>query len=236
MDNRLQTPASAFAEYRTKGFTHLSGEFSAAEMERVRAEADRIDQMADVFADPARGAIRQGDARGDRMDPVIDVSPLLAEVAADRRLLDLASEFLGGQAQLFKDKYITKPPGTRGYQTHQDFAYWQEMGFAGDRAINVALIIDPCTAQNGAIEFAPGYHTRLLTQPGVVSDPGDSQFDVFEMVTAEPGDLIVFSALAPHRSMANRTDAHRRIFFLTYVCDDRPRLYETYQHDRRFYA
>ena len=149
------------------------------------------------------------------------------------RMIDLAATLLGGPCQLMKDKFIRKPAGAPGYTVHQDAAYWHELGISGERIVSLAVLIDRCGAASGPLEFAPGHHHRLLTPPGVVADPDPAIFDRFEAVIGEAGDIVAFSALAPHRSRPNLSDADRTILFLTYARDDRADLYGTYQLARQ---
>lgn len=218
--------------YTRRGFAILRSFFSLEETDAFRAEADRVAALDGLCGDPLRGLIRTGAPRRDRVDPVLDVSPLFAAVATGPRLLGLASEILGGEAQLLKDKLILKPPGATGYGVHQDVPYWHELGGDTSDAMSVAVCIDHCTEENGAVEFAPGFHDRLLTVPGVAADPDESLFPSFDMAVAEPGDIVIFTGLTPHRSGGNRSDACRRMLFLTYSRDERPNLYEQYQRLR----
>jgi ectoine hydroxylase-related dioxygenase (phytanoyl-CoA dioxygenase family) len=98
--------------------------------------------------------------------------------------------------------------------------------------MSAAICIDRCTEQNGAVEFLPGFHDRLLTEPGIAADPDESMFPSFVLAIAEPGDILIFAGLKPHRSGGNRSDACRRMLFLTYSRDKRPNLYEHYQQLR----
>jgi len=127
---------------------------------------------------------------------------------------------------------IRKPSGAIGYGVHQDMPYWHELGGDTKHAMSAAICIDRCTEQNGAVEFAPGFHDRLLTEPGIAADPVESMFPSFVFAIAEPGDILIFTGLTPHRSGGNRSDACRRMLFLTYSRDNRPNLYEQYQQLR----
>lgn len=229
----LKDAGSALRAYRECGYARISSLFSEAEIAAYRAEAARISAIDGLFGDADRGMIRTGGPRADRVDPVIDVSPMFAALAHDSRLLQLAEQALDAEPQLLKDKLILKPSGSGGYGVHQDIAYWHELKIDGRNAMTIALCLDPCTQASGAIEFAPGHHHVLLTKPGIVADPDENQFSAFEILTAEPGDLLLFSALAPHRSGTNCSSEQRRILFLTYVNDRRDDMYRYYQKIRQ---
>ena len=131
---------------------------------------------------------------------------------------------LGGEAQLFKDKFIAKPPGAPGYGAHQDGAYWPGMGLDPRRFVTAVLFLDDAANENGAIECVSGCH-ELLTDPETIADPDESLLGAFVTVKAEAGDLLLLHAFTPHRSGPNRSRSMRRTLLFTYGVDDRPDLY-----------
>ena len=216
--------------WRNDGWALFAGFLGADEVAGLLAEADRLLAMPELFSE--RGAVANSQRRSDRLDPVIDLSPAFAAVARDSRLLALASELLGGEAQLFKDKFIAKPPGAIGYSAHQDGAYWPEMGLDPGRFLTAALFLDPAGADNGAIECASGRHRALLTAPDRIADPDEAAIGGFTTVEAAAGDLLMIHALTPHRSGTNRSPRMRRALLFTYGVDPRPDLYAAYQQHR----
>ena len=119
------------AEYRARGFVKLSGVFSTAEIDAVRDDYDRIFDNPEILrADSLRAASRKSLITGtvlDRLDPIIDLSPVIHQLTQDPRIIDAAGAAIGEAALLFKDKAIMKPPGAFGYGIHQDFTNWQEL-------------------------------------------------------------------------------------------------------------
>lgn len=227
------TIEQALSRFRAVGFTRLRGFLSAEMIDALRQEADRLEDRKDRPDDAKRSLVRESAPRPDRIEPVIDVSPVFAALVYDLRMLKLAGTFLQGEAQLLKDKFIGKPPGAIGYGAHQDLAYWQEVGVTGENAMTIVVCIDRCTAENGAMEFAPDKHHALLTTPGIVADLDEDQLGAFATVEAEAGDLLLFSSLAPHRSGPNTSGEMRRTLFITYVHDPRPDMYAWYLLKRR---
>src|SRR5262249_21495971 len=65
-----------------------------------------------------------GECTFETFDPVTDLSPACARLAAEPRLLAALAALYGGEACLFKDKLIFKPPGIKGYGLHQDWIAW----------------------------------------------------------------------------------------------------------------
>ena len=171
--------------------------------------------------------------RNDRLDPVIDLSPPFAALANHPRVLGAMSTILDGPAQLFKDKFIVKPPGTGGYATHQDAAYWQGLGIDFSRFLSAFFFLDDSPVKKGTIECAPGRHKELLTPPNVICDPDDSLLGEFDTIDAKAGDVLLVHSLAPHRSGPNRSNEMRRALVFTYGVDARPNLYDIYQKGRQ---
>src|SRR5262249_55403001 len=95
-------------------------------------------------------------------DPVIDIGPVCARLAGDRRILDLLECIYGEDAFLFKDKLIFKPPGARGYYLHQDYISWPSFPHS---FVTVLIPIDPCNQANGCTEVFPGWHQRGYLSP-----------------------------------------------------------------------
>ena len=69
--------------------------------------------------------VETGECRFDCFDPVIDLSEACERAARDPRLLEIVGALYGEPACLFKDKLIFKPPGSPGYELHQDYISWK---------------------------------------------------------------------------------------------------------------
>ena len=217
------------ARWQREGWALVPGLLGEVELETLRLEADRLWAQPELFAQ--RGAVTQSPMRNDRLDPVIDLSAPFGALAGDARLIAVVSELLGGEAQLMKDKFIAKPPGTSGYTAHQDGAYWQGMGLELGRVLTAVLFIDDSPAEKGAIECAP-HPDRLLTEQGVVADVDETAVGPFRAIEAKAGDLLLLHALVTHRSGSNRSSDMRRTLMFTYGVDPRPDLYAIYHRAR----
>jgi hypothetical protein len=150
-------------------------------------------------------------------DPVIDLSPACARLAADPRLLAALASLYGEQPCLFKDKLIFKPPGARGYGLHQDWIAWPNFPRS---FLTVLVALDPADAANGCTQLFAGVHRQgSLT-------PADGSYHELapELVASarrvdldlRAGDVAVFGCFVPHRSDPNRTGRFRRQLFLSY--------------------
>ena len=219
---------AAIAEggWDASGWALHPGFLPAEEVGELVREAERL--TADPALSAGRGAVPNSATRSDRIDPVIDLSPRFAALARDPRLTELAGRLLGGDVQLMKDKFIAKPPGAKGYATHQDAAYWPGLGIDARRFLTAVLFLDDSTAAKGAIECASGHHLSLLTNPDRIADPDETRLGEFTTIEAKAGDLLLLHALTPHRSGPNRSDSMRRALLFTYGVDARPELYTIY--------
>lgn len=242
---------SSMTDYRSLGFEIISGLFTQAEIERFQADAERLYTDPNVMTLRDDRTITRRSVGGgqviDRLDPVIDISPVFAGLASDQRMLDLAEESLGEPCVLFKDKLIFKQPGAHGYEIHQDFTAWQELGIPPAGIVSLMVAIDPAHQQNGAVEFYPGLHqdhlvdgplaTDVFSTSGCVVD--EAALAGVQPVPAEAaaGDVLAIHALAPHRSSPNFTSEPRRAIFLTYTSarygDHYDAYYERFREYRR---
>lgn len=231
MINAARIDSEWMTDWQGDGWLVVPNFLSMQELDELRGEADRLMQDDGLFR--KRGAVPNSATRSDRLDPVVDVSPVIADLASKPRLLALLAEVLGGQVQLLKDKFIAKPPGAIGYGVHQDAAYWPGLGVDPSRFLSAILFLDDATVENGAIECCPGRHGALLTDPDVIADPDEASLGPFVTVEARAGDLLLLHALTPHRSGPNRSSGMRRAILLTYGVDDRDDLYGIYRGMRR---
>jgi ectoine hydroxylase-related dioxygenase (phytanoyl-CoA dioxygenase family) len=224
--------------YRREGFAIRSAFFGADDVARWVAESDRL--WAAVSTDLSASRVQWRDRVGggriaDRIDPVLDASPAYRELADDPRLVGAAAELLDGTAGVFKSKLITKRPGTAGYGLHQDYPYWEALGVPADDYVNVLVAFDRFDAASGPTEAFPGLHREKAPAPaGAPLDADETWIAgrrgvLFEL---EPGGVVFFHSLLPHRSAPNLGDHPRRGLFLTYVPARHAGLRERYERVR----
>jgi 2-aminoethylphosphonate dioxygenase len=212
-------------QYHVQGYLILRGLFHPAEMALVSMEAERLLGRKDLMhTDNLRCRwqphCESGNCLFETFDPVIDLSPILASLARDPRLLDALGCLYGEPAHLFKDKLIYKPPGAKGHDLHQDFIAWPNFPRS---FITAAVAIDPAAADNGATEVFPGLHQRgyLSPEDGDYHPLSAEAIDGTPGVMLEmaPGDVALFGCFTPHRSAPNTSGRWRRLFYLSYNAD-----------------
>lgn len=209
-------------EYWQNGFLVLRGQFSAAEAAAWAAECDRLLEQDWVDAGNIRTPYRMNATETpERIDPVVDVSPLFDRLVQDDRILSVLREIWSDEPVLFKDKLIFKMPGVEGYTMHQDWAWgWQTLCPADD-ILSVSIQIDGAGAANGGIELFPNYHHELFTPPGLQTNFRAEELARVNPATGikvetQPGDVLIFHSLTPHQSGKNTATYPRRSLYLTY--------------------
>lgn len=219
------------SSYQEKGYLPLEGVFTPDEVKAWADESKRLLRLGLAHEDNLRTVMYRTPAGlpvVDRINPVVDISPVFEALTKDERILRPLRELYGEDMLLFKDKIIYKMPGVPGYSIHQDYSSWQT--FPRD-LVNVIVSIDPADADNGGVEFFPGYHKRLLSTSGELrymskEEAEQIDFSKVETVKTSPGDLVIFDCLTPHRSGVNRSSRLRRQLYLTYSSAKNGSLYE----------
>jgi len=225
--------------YNADGFLVLRKVFTPEEVKVFQAECDRLLSLTE-YLDPynLRVAYRMLDGKPmiEKYDPLVDISPVFAALAKDERILGPLRDVYQDEPLLFKDKLIFKLPGNKGYTMHQDASYWHNFPYEG--LISVMVGIDGADRENGGLELFPGYHDRFRSKPlAQMSEEEIAEIDLSKgvLVETEPGDVILFHSLVPHRSGTNVSDRTRRQLYLTYSPSKNGQLYHAhYQHYQRY--
>jgi 2-aminoethylphosphonate dioxygenase len=208
--------------YHEQGYLVLRDFFPSTLMAEAANEADTLLRRIDLMDGNNLRCrwqinVHTGAREFETFDPVVDLSPLCARIAADARLLAALAALYGEQACLFKDKLIFKPPGTKGYGLHQDWIAWP--GFPRS-FLTVLAPFDRADADNGCTQVFPGYHKQgtLSREDGQYHELPAELIDEARGVNLEldPGDVAIFTGFTPHRSAPNRSSRWRRQLFLSY--------------------
>jgi len=217
--------------YREDGFLILPGLFDPVEAAQWSIESNRMltGGLADEFNLRTHPHyVTPGVWIVDRIEPVVDISPVFEELSRSESILAPLRDILDGEVRLFKDKLIYRMVGTPGYNTHQDYSWWEEFP---DDLVNVMIAVDEADADNGALEFFPGNHHRLLTPPGAMrnlnrSESNEINIDSGIIIKTTPGDVVFFHCKLPHRSGPNVSSRLRRQLYFTYSAARHGDFYE----------
>jgi len=235
------TPAQEKA-YREDGYIHLKGLFSPDDVAAWDEESKRLTSDRNLLHEENwRSGFRKfddGTWRLDKLDPVIDVSPVFQSVVEDPRLLGAVAGCFGEEGKLFKDKIIFKQAGQTGFAPHQDWNWWQP--FPQD-LLSAMVAIDGAFKENGALQVYAGEHHKFMHVEGKLDPFRKEELermdeDKWKMIETEPGDVILFHCLTPHRSGTNVSNVSRRQLYLTYSPAKHGDLYKAhYEHYLEYY-
>jgi len=236
--------------YKNEGYVVMRSVFSEAEIGRFREETDLLrNDPRFINEKNLRASTREVGAEGrivDRLDPIVDISPLFKALSQDERIQDCLRSIFGEPALLMKDKLIWKCPGANGYRCHQDYTGWVELPAPPEAMLSVLIALDASTSDNGPIELFRAKHhqyyldectpTGVLTpSEGLVPDEISEHWGPAEQIVLAPGDIVIFSSLAPHQSGTNVTNTYRRHIYLTYSASSYGGLYQQYYDNYRSY-
>ena len=232
--------SSQVTSYAKNGFLLVRNIFNKSELEKLLDESARLWGLMTIDETNRRIQWRKrvdGGRIADRIDPVLDISPPFEKAANDPRITCAASQLLQcTHPEIFKSKLISKWPQTTGYALHQDYTYWPGLGNASpDDFITALIALDCFEVENGAPELFPSLHRSALAPPAdQPRDVDESEVDLAQRLRAilEPGDVVFFHPMTPHRSGPNLSSHNRQSLFFTYVAPGYDNLGEYYYASR----
>ncbi|MEL6666401.1 MAG: phytanoyl-CoA dioxygenase family protein [Pseudomonadota bacterium] len=215
-------------EYAEKGFVLWPKYIPSTRIEALLTSWEQLWDRADASTQNDTVLYRDHEIEGrvaDRLEHVRLQSKVFADLCEASEIKSFAEQLLGGSCFVLKDKLITKAPQTSGYDPHQDFAYWANIGLEPDEVLSVAICLDDVTEQHGPLELYEGLHGSTLPAPA------DEDLDVDPSVLegkkrfafiSKPGGVVFFHALTPHFSSSNSATTPRRLFIITYALKKAP--------------
>ena len=216
-------------EYRRDGYVIARGFLHPGEITTLDDWIGEVERRAGD--DPALHAYYERAEGGTgqllrRVEYFGSAHPGLYDFSTSEGVLLAVSRLLDSEAILFKEKINFKLPGGGGYPAHRDGRFWwtdtdgeRLLGWYAyaSQFISVLIGVDPAAPNNGCLEIAPGEHDcAAADKPPAPLTPAEAQAMAFEPCVTEPGDVVFFDALAPHRSAANTSGQARRSLYLTY--------------------
>lgn len=229
-----------YTDYWQKGYTTIPNFLTATDIKQLQAECDQLEAKPELFFQHIPEADVRRDLKGnpvrDRLDPVTHLSPIIRELVESVSLTAILQCIFRDEPTLFKDKVIFKPPGTKGYELHQDYAYWEHTGLPPDGVLSLQVAIDAADETNGAIVLYPGLHGagRLPAPDNALRDvcPSAVKGVTPELMRTQPGDILIFHSLVPHQSGINYSDRSRRTLYLSYNARQYGDFYRAYYGKR----
>lgn len=242
MPSEYILPPKRLDAFQREGYLVLPGVFTTEEVQRVRQEADRI---LELILNSSL-ALRRTSARLDwreladgsqivrKIQPINDLSPYLAELSNDPRLLQPMRQIMGHEPILMEEKLNYKQPLPRRvegipirplddrFPIHNDWAYYQAQDYPQD-ILSSAISLDDCPPESGPIHVWPGSHVKHLEHEpvdiGLQVKPGLIDFEGGIDILAPAGSVMIFHALLVHNSRANASGRPRRIMIYSHYPD-----------------
>ena len=209
--------AQSFGE---DGFLILRGAFDPGLIERVRLVVDELekDREAELKAKGGREGISQLDAITFSAHLVVK-SETLRDFTRHQVYAELCCDLIGPDVNLYWDQAVyKKPENPRRFPWHQDNGYTFVLP---QQYLTCWTPLTAATIQNGCPQIVPGIH-RLGTLSHTYVDP--LGWECFERPPAppvptpvEPGDIAVFSSLAPHLTGPNTTVDTRKAYIVQFA-------------------
>lgn len=157
-------------------------------------------------------------------------SSSMRELLREGAISDVASQLLGEEALLYKEKINYKLVGGAGFAPHQDKPAYPFV----DQVLSVMVAIDDATIENGCLYVVSGRHQILLDQDerGCLARHVVAELD-WQPVELAAGSTLFFHALTPHRSGPNTSTRDRRALYPTYNGTSEGDLREAYYAAKR---
>lgn len=135
-------------------------------------------------------------------------------------LLDLITDLIGPNIQLFHDQALYKPARHGGaVYWHQDNGYWR---CRPANLVSVWITLDDAYEANGAMQVLPGSHLRPVWHDKSTATNALKQVDVGDtsgrvVVDLKAGECMIHHCQTLHYTQPNDTDDDRRAFILHYM-------------------
>ena len=206
--------------WHEQGFFVLRQVLDPDLLARVEADIDPLEAEREDMMRRLGG--RQGISQADAITFTVHIvlqSVAARELVTAAPLTGLAKDLLGDNVRLYWDQGVYKKP-----ENPAEFPWHQDNGYTfvePQTYLTCWIPLNSATVENGAPWVVPELH-RLGTLHHRWTDLGfeclaDPEGAV--SLAAEPGDVIVFSSLTPHRTGPNLTDTVRKAYIVQYAAD-----------------
>lgn len=229
--------AEQVAAYDRDGFLQLDNVFSDEEVQTLLEETQRmasdpaITCLPEAITEPGSNAVRS-------VFRVHQLGELMANLARDARLINVARQILGSEVYMHQSRANMKP-GFKGkeFYWHSDFETWHvEDGMPAMRALSCSVLLTDNNACNGPLMLVPGSHRQFVSCQGRtpdehykkslkqqeygVPDPVSLRLLVeqggIQPMTAKAGSVVFFDCNTMHGSNGNISPWPRANIFMVY--------------------
>ncbi len=218
----MQLTDSQLENYHRNGFLVVPGVFNAAEVQAMR------DESVAVFSHERPEIWREKNGAPRTAFGCHEYNELFRALTRDARLVTPVEQITGEPLYIHQFKVNPKVAFDGDpFPWHQDFATWHpDDGMPEPKAMNIAIMLDDVTPNNGALMFVPGSHKAgMIDAPDINGRRWMERKDVIPLIkrhddivaaTGRSGDILMFHGNAVHGSAGNITPLSRRILYVTY--------------------
>ncbi|AHH96462.1 ectoine hydroxylase [Kutzneria viridogrisea] len=223
--------------YDAKGFLTVDQLLGPKEVAAFQSELARLRSDESVRADERTVVEKQSQDVRSIFD-VHRISGLIAELAADPRVLDRARQILGSEVYVHQSRVNFMPGFTgKGFYWHSDFETWHaEDGMPLMRAVSISIALTDNYPFNGGLMLMPGAHRTFVPCTGAT--PSDHYKESLkeqeigvpaqaaltdlatrhgiEQFTGEAGSALMFDSNSMHGSGSNITPFPRSNIFMVF--------------------
>lgn len=195
------------AEFKKNGYVYLKNVFSKAEiaeLEVMLKEASATINHVDV--------LDKGNLKFHAV--LMRKSEKLRQFISQQKIIDLLIPFAGPDIWVRWDQAVEKKPGAVTFPWHQDNQYSR----LKDAHFQFWISLTTMTENNGGLWVVPGSHKGLLPYEfidGHVVYQGNT--DNAKFISAEPGDVVIFSSYLLHSTTPNITQESRWAYVIEYM-------------------
>ncbi|HEY0562085.1 MAG TPA: phytanoyl-CoA dioxygenase family protein [Methylophilus sp.] len=145
---------------------------------------------------------------------IMHKSQRLRQFIAQPKVVDLLSQLMGPDIWVRWDQAVEKGPGAVTFPWHQDNSYSK----LKDPHYQLWISLTKMTKENGGIWILPGSHQKILphTLEGC-HQAYKGNTDGAEFISAEIGDIVLFSSLTLHATTPNITNESRWAYVVEYM-------------------
>lgn len=185
---------------RLNGFARIPGVFTKEEVNRMRAEA--------ILA--CRGNSKVEVRHGYPTLLFWPESQYLQALSKDPRLIEIVSKYYGhDDFELETQQYYFHLPGDP-----DEFAWHTDERFrpgVGNLYLQTAIVVDPWTDENSAVEFIKGSHKKPFTNAADLRTFVRNGMKGNKL-KAQPGDVLTWSNTVVHGSERNKAEYPRAYY------------------------
>ncbi len=194
-------------EFKRNGYVYLKNVFSKDEITQL--EADLKEAAATKSGDDV---LDKGNLKFHAL--LMHRSEKIRKFISQAKIVDLLSPIAGPDIWVRWDQAVEKQPGAGTFPWHQDNQY----SSLKDQHFQFWISMTSMTADNGGLWAVPGSHKGLLkfeSNDSHVVYKGNTDNKAF--ISAEPGDVVIFSSFLLHSTTPNITQNSRWAYVVEYM-------------------